>query len=270
MRILYATDGSAGAVAAADLLQRLRLTAEDSVLLLAVQSSGGEEVFRESMGRLQGTSAALETQVTAGQPADRILEVAKERSVDLIVLGAMGASGLARFLMGSVAERVLRHAKTSVLIARPVRNDLQEVLIAIDRSEMAQSIAGAAARLPLPPETELRLTTVIPHQEAVASIAPMVWASLPGQVDSLLKGAVDEAEEHLRTVARGIQKGGRNVSAEVLRGEPEHCLIAASDDEGADLLILGSHGEGGLDRYLLGAVSERVARHAHCSVLLVR
>jgi len=274
MRIVYATDGSAGSIAAAEFLAALRFTADDRILLVTVASRGhepaGGETFRRELEILATCSAQRETAVRSGVVAEQILEAAREAAADMIVVGAMGGTGIARFFIGSTAERVLRHAETDVLVARPIRSGLRLALVAVDSSEIAKSVAATSVLLPLPEPTELRLTTVLPPPEAVVAAAPAVWASLAHELESALDSAVEGAEERLRDHAQVMREAGRPISAQVVRGEPATSLIHTAEREEADLLILGSHGEGGLDRLLLGSVSERVSRHAHCSVLVVR
>lgn len=274
MQIVYATDHSPGAVAAAEFLSRMSLKPDDRIVLVHVAHRGHgedhEEAFRSELQLLDGSPARRETQTRSGAAPAEILEAAREISADLIVVGAIGGTGLSRFFIGSVAEKVLRHAETTVLVARPVRYGMQRALVAVDNSDMAKSVAAYSVLIPLPPATELRLTTVLPPPEAVVAAAPTVWASLADELDSALHSAVQGTEERLRDLALVMQEGGHPISAQVLRGEPERTLVHAADTEQADLLLLGSYGEGGLDRFLLGSVSERVCRHAHCSVMVVR
>lgn len=274
MEIVYATDGSRGATAAGEFLARLRLTAADRILLLAIEphsvAAGEPDYFGPARAALAGCAAAIETEVRSGPTADRILAVAAERGAGLIALGAMGATALERFFLGSVAERVLRHAAASVLIARPVRHNLSRALVAVDGSETGPRVVAAAAGLSLPESTELRLISVLPPREAICAAAPLVWAGFTGELDAALQGAVLAGEERLRSLAGSLRHGGRHVSAELVRGEPASALVHTVESESVDLLVVGSHGEGGLDRFLLGSVSERVARHARCSVLVAR
>jgi nucleotide-binding universal stress UspA family protein len=139
----------------------------------------------------------------------------------------------------------------------------------VDKSIVSESVMRAAAWLPLPPETELRLITVLPSEEALAASAPLVWSGLAHELQQVLKEALTGAENHLRVLGQMVQSTRRQVAAEVLRGDPSTSILNAAERVNADLIILGSHGEGGMDRWLLGSVSERVARHAKCSVLVV-
>lgn len=270
MNIVYATDGSEGSLAAARLLQRMPLTEEDRILVLAVCSDQeGAIALETSRAALEGTPALVQAQVKEGSPAETILLTAAEEKADFIALGAMGHTGLVGFLLGSVAERVMRHAQVPVLLARPVQHDLKEVLLAVDRSTVSESVAKAAAWLPLPADAELRLLTVVPPREALVAAAPTVWSGLAHELKEIMDSALEGAETHLRELGHMLQHTRRAVAAEVLRGEPASQILEAQERTGADLIIVGSHGEGGMDRWLLGSVSERIARHARCSVLVI-
>ena len=274
MDIVYATDGSAGAVSAGELLRRFKLTEADHILLLAVTQHGNAaeagSCFRGPQAALAGTAARIETEVLQGPPAERILARAKERNADLIALGAMGSTNLSRFLMGSVSERVMRHASRPVLVARPRRFDGNTALVAVDASTDAEKALHIASTWPFAAETEFCLATALPSRETVLGAAPFALGALSDNMESILANARHEAEVRLRAAAAEFQQRGRKVRAEILRGDPASALIAAVDRELADLLIIGSHGEHGMQRFLMGSVSEPVVRHAQSSVLVVR
>lgn len=270
MNVVFASDGSPGALKAAEFLSQLRLTEADTLFLLAVvanvEGAGPVEQTRAALGT---TAARVEIAVRTGSAPQQIVEFAREAQADLIALGAMGETGLARFFIGSVAERVLRYAQTDVLIARPVRFGLRRALIGVDPSPFAEHVVEVAAQLPLPAYTETRLVSVMPARETILGTA-FVSASLSGDLEDAFKAEQEERAQRLRALAAVLKEGEHPVAAEILRGDPATQLLQAVDREEADLLIVGSQGEGGVDHYLLGSVSERVARHAHSSVLVVR
>ena len=271
MNILYATDGSEGSRAGARLLARLPLSEEDRIIVTSVvePSSAPHELVDEATALLKPTQAAVQTVVVEGSPAEAILLAAAEHKADLITVGAMGRTGLIGYLVGSVAERVMRHSSVPVLVARPLAQELRQVLLAVDRSTVSEAVAKAGAWLPLPPDAELRLVTVIPPREALVAAAPTVWSGMAHELKEIMNSTLEQAENHLRELGHMLQHTRRSVAAEVLRGEPASQILEAAERTETDLIIMGSHGEGGVDRWLLGSVSERVARHAHCSVLVV-
>jgi nucleotide-binding universal stress UspA family protein len=273
MNVVYATDGSEGAAAAGVLLANLSLTPADTIRIVTAErggdEAGRERIFAAARATLAGTGAEIQTEACAAPPVEAILGAARDASADLLVIGSLGRTGLLQYLLGSVAERVVRHAECSVLLARPLRHGLQRVLVAVDRSPMATAVVAAAQALPLPAAAELVLATVIPPRESLAAISPTVWGGLAHELEAILQGAREEAEEHLRDLAGPLKAARRAVRAELLRGDPAGALLTEAERQESDLIVLGSHGEGGMDRWLLGSVSERVVRHAPCSVLVV-
>jgi nucleotide-binding universal stress UspA family protein len=71
-------------------------------------------------------------------------------------------------------------------------------------------------------------------------------------------------------LAAPFASAGIRAATEILSGDPAQTLLAAAEQRGADLVVLGSHGLAGGGRFVLGSVSERVLRHAHCSTLVVK
>ncbi|WP_331234868.1 universal stress protein [Natronorarus salvus] len=130
--ILVATDGSPDATQALD--QAIQIASKFDAELHAVYVIDtrrastaatkdslhdlGEQAIRSAKKRAAQCDVSLTTMITEGIPAEEILAYAEDYSIDLIILGAKGKSGLERFFFGTVAERVARHADTSVLVAR--------------------------------------------------------------------------------------------------------------------------------------------------------
>src|SRR5712692_9600260 len=114
MRILYATDGSPGALAAAQFLASLPLDASCQLTILTVVSgegkADGQKALAAARAALSHSTASLETEVWRGHPEQEILRIAEASPTDLIAVGWTGHSAIARFFVGSVTERVARHA----------------------------------------------------------------------------------------------------------------------------------------------------------------
>src|SRR5205823_6446286 len=158
-------DGSAGALVAAELLALLPLKTDCQLALLTVAPPGeeaeGQEAQAAGRAALSQSGARLETQVRRGNPAEEILRAAEEQPTDLIAVGSSGRSAIARFFVGSVAERVARHAACPVLIARPLRGGLKELIAGVDGSAGAARAVTWLQQFPLPDECEVRLLTVV-------------------------------------------------------------------------------------------------------------
>ncbi len=288
MRILYATDGSEGALAGAGLLARLPLTAESHIHLLAVQQPGEASEGADATGEAfdavkrvlgqEGGGARVETHVRQGTAAaDAILALIQEfqdqgEPVDLVVVGSRGRSAVARFLLGSIAERVARHAPCPVLLARPLRGDLGRALLATDGSGGAERAAEfLLRRFPLPAACLVRVVAVVTPAFAQSPASSLVdLAPFAEEVRAVARQEREKAQQRVDALVAAFAAAGQPADAELREGIPAPELIAAADECQADLIVVGSQGLTGIERFLLGSVSERVLRHAHCSVLLVR
>jgi nucleotide-binding universal stress UspA family protein len=115
--------------------------------------------------------------------------------------------------------------------------------------------------------THARLTVLTVHSVAVSG-----WSGnpilLPGDADDQEKAYQGAEEMTLKAIAQLGEAQPPPVTVRVVTGFPAEELIKASND--ADLLVVGSHGAGGFARMIMGSVSNQVARHAHCPVVVVR
>lgn len=281
MRVLFATDGSENAQAAAAWLAAFPLPADARALVLAVQEPPPSSLdiptvrdFRRALideaRRAAGSAAAtlrarlrtIEVRVVTGDPRQVIVRVATDWDADLVVVGARGLGPVATALLGSVSLAVARHAPCAVLVVRPSARPLQSVVVAFDGSTGAQRAARFVAHLPLPTEVGLRLVGVV-EPPRVPAAAPRSAAALAAAVERITAARRRALEAAMDTTAAFFD---RRLVRELPVGAPAQILEGLD----ADLIVLGARGLGALKRLLLGSVSERVLRHARCPVLIVR
>ncbi len=276
MKILYATDGSEGALAGAALLGALALDSTSQIQILAVQDRGEEEAEEQTAlaaarDALQGCAAGITTTLRRGHTVSEILDEANDLAADLVVVGTRGRSAVERFLTGSVAERVTQYAPCPVLLARPLQGTLLDrILLGMDGSDCALRAATWLQTLPLPSVCELRLVTVVTPHEAVFASRMAQIPAMTEQIALLTEQEKDTAHRQLKETAATLEGSGKRVTTEVREDEPASGLIEAAQTWHADLLVVGSQGLTGIDRFLLGSVSEKAMRHAPCSVLVVK
>jgi len=208
------------------------------------------------LGVTQLTSMLLE-----GLPWTRIAEAAE--GCDLIVMGTHGRTGLSHVLLGSVAEKVIRHAHCSVLVV-PMKGPLltfKRVLCPVDFSESSHIAIRRAAELVVADGGTLTVLHVIELPVAYRGQIPLDFA---GEVDRRAKEKLDE------WVAEASRKTKAKVTPLVRVGTAGAQVLHVLDAEPADLVVVGSHGRTGIKRALLGSVAEKLARHAGCPVLVAR
>jgi nucleotide-binding universal stress UspA family protein len=220
---------------------------------------------------LKETGLAITTEVVRGHPAEEILRAAERQPPDLLALGSRGLGDVGRFLLGSVAERVARHAACPVLLARPPKDALDRILVGVDGSECALQAAEWILRFPLPAECEFDLVTVVtPRAQVLTLSRALLSPALLAEMSAIIRVERRQAEERLQQLVTDFAAAGKKAGPHVRPDRPALGLLATAEEREADLIVVGAHGLSVLDRFLLGSVSEQVLRHAHCSVLVVK
>ena len=223
--------------------------------------------------RDRGIDAA--SRMLPGDARSVILDRAKEAQVDLVLVGSHRASALAKFFLGRVAASVVSHAPCSVEIVRTRKGKtagIQKILLATDGSEFSERAARSIAERPWPAGTEVEVLSVVELRLGTtqALLEPPFVDN--DQLESQRVEAMKRAEAAVVTAVEILSKAFPKVteSVSVLLDGPKTVIIEEADKWGADLIVVGSHGHRGIERFLLGSVSEGVALHAHCSVEVIR
>ena len=199
----------------------------------------------------------------SGLPWIKIVEELEKGGFDACVIGTHGRTGLARVLLGSVAEKVVRHAPCSVLVVRPDSKDtpFHRALLPTDFSDSAAYALDVASTL-VEPGGSLALLHVL---EVPVAYTGEPIADFARNLDRHAAAALDRELGR----ARGLSK--LSVTATSRIGYAGAQTLAALDaDREIDLVVMGSHGRTGLKRALMGSVAEKVVRHARCPVLVAR
>lgn len=202
--------------------------------------------------------------LVSGVPWNTITETA-EAGFELIVIGTHGRTGLSRFLLGSVAEKVVRHAPCSVLTVRPdgESQPFRHVLCPVDFSASSRQALELAAELVAPGGVGITLLHVLELPIAYSGEPP-----LPELYRDLDKRSADLLEEWATQLRA---KTSVPVTARSrIGGAGGETLAVLDDDRTFDLVVMGSHGRSGIARVLLGSAAEKVVRHARCPVLVAR
>ena len=228
------------------------------------------EQTRKALAEHARTELGLELTevfVDRGKPYAEVVRRGESHGADFIVVGSHGRSGLSRVVLGSVAERVTRHAHCSVLVARNARKG-GIVLAATDLSDpsLPAITAGAAAakrsgaRLVVVSALDWTSPAAIQGLGVIGAVPALPPPALSQEVRGVLRSTLEQAMERLGAVGE----------ARVLEGSAASAIVACAEELGAELVVVATHGRTGLARLTLGSVAERVIRGASCSVLAVR
>ncbi len=210
-----------------------------------------------------------------GTAADKILDFAIEKEIDLIIMATHGRSGISRWWMGSVAEKVISEASAPVLLVRsrrPKRSEttwglgfLDKILAPLDGSDIGEAALPYIETLAVAAKSSVSLLQVI-------SPPGTVEASLFGGPDwrKLVKAMHDAGENYLNGVAKRLNGKGIATTYEVASGDPADKIVEYAENNRISLIAMSTHGRTGLARWVLGSVTDKVLHGATVPVLLVR
>lgn len=208
--------------------------------------------------------------VRKGDPGTQICEFAEKMGCQLIVVPSHGRHGLSRLLMGSVAERIIRHCHCSVLVLRPTKEaesvgttpvdffPRKSVVVPIDFSD-ASSMAIETALEIAASRDRIHIVSVLPALD-------LTELGETGMISD--EDRINSCREYMSRYLTEHGYGSLEMHASV--GDPGTRVIEHAIKVNADLIVMPSHGRHGLKRWLLGSTTERVLRHSLLPVLVLR
>lgn len=226
----------------------------------AEYEAAGEEVYELEekrakehldMVKAQALAEGVDCEVLvhfSDDPHTPIVEDAKEKKVDMIIIGRRGTKGLKKLLMGEVAAKVIGHATCDVLVVpRAAKIEYRQILVAADGSEHSQAAVKKAI-----------------------DIAKRCGSGIIAVSAMRDESERKEAEAYVNAVAEMAQKEG--ITAETLTptGRSFNVIVETAGGRGVDLIVMGTYGKTGLNKALMGSSTEKVIGNAGCGVLVVR
>lgn len=218
----------------------------------------------------QGNKAVqVRGELITGYPAEEILHYADKNDIGLILMATHGRSGIKRWVMGSVAEKILRASKIPIWLVRagtPTENVHDKwpegaMLVPLDGSDLAES--------------------VLPHVKALAKQqgAEPVDVVLFGVCERLVESGyyipdvpmrLEELQEYLVKIEGRLKDAGLSVRSEVRKGKPAEQIIDYASENPFNLIVMSTHGRSGLGRWVFGSVADKVLHAASSPIFLVR
>ncbi len=219
-------------------------------------------------------SLAVVCSVIVGKPVDVIVERAAAEAGTLIAMATHGHSGLQRWALGSVADRVLHLSANHLFLVRPPRRaqsvgvaQLKKIIVPLDGSALSEQTLPYVALLATNMNLELLLLRVFSlplPAYFVGGEHSLEWVKLAEPLKS-------EAGLYLEDKARRLQEEGvKKVSSMVLEGNAAEAIIEFARQTPDTLVAMCTHGRSGIGRWVMGSVSERVVRYSENPVLMIR
>jgi nucleotide-binding universal stress UspA family protein len=222
-------------------------------------------------------SASLSVDLTEemGEPAELIVEWAKRNPACLIAIATHGLSGMRRWLLGSVASKVVHGATNALLLIRPAEGldpgaevEFKTVFVPLDGSGLAEKILPHVAALVKRLDLEVQIVRAFKLPAEFYMVGDGLYMqSLGTQREMIEKEAstyLEGVNEKLRTV------GVKRVVATAIDGDAAELIIDLAQKTPRSLIAMSTHGRSGIGRWMLGSVAERVIQHSKNPVLLLR
>jgi nucleotide-binding universal stress UspA family protein len=223
--------------------------------------NAGRQLLDHTTTLLPPESETITRVCEFAKPAALILDRARDSGAELIVIGARGRGRVGEFVLGSVSHRVALHANCSTLIVKEREGPLKRVLVAVEGQEDGARIKAWLLAHPFKNAVDLTIVSVvrpIPSTDPFSLFPVQDWTDIARRA----------AEDLVKGLAAALMNHRYTVGTQITVGDPIGILTERAKT--ADLLMIGSHGRRGLERFLLGSISHALLHGVPCPVLVVR
>jgi nucleotide-binding universal stress UspA family protein len=244
------------------------------------------EKVRDGSGEVQSLTgispgykeAEVTGTVVTGHPAEEIIKYADDYEADFILMATHGRSGIKRWVMGSVADKVLRASPVPVWLVRAaipeeiIREEWynRTMLVPLDGSELAEGVLSHVESLAKQRGTEKMRTVLLRVVEDPFVTADYPYEDWEEHVKRIDEHFKQEAKTYLEGIRQRLIRSGLTVDFEVLQGKPADEIIKYADDNLPNLVIMTTHGRSGISRWEYGSVADKVLHGVSSPVFLVR
>jgi nucleotide-binding universal stress UspA family protein len=248
--------------------------ASDKARFLDVLIAEGERESREHLRAVAAEFPGIKIICTVerGDPAEVIIERAAADKGTLIVMATHARSGVNRWIMGSVAEKVLRGSESTMFLVRAGEDlatsaiPIRTVVVPLDGSELAESVLPTVVEI----AKCLDLEVVLYRAYELAASAYYGSEEYLPNYDAMVRQLKTEVEKYLAKKVETLHSAGlRRVSSVAAVGAGADEIVRYSREHPDALIAMCTHGRSGVRRWVLGSVTERVVRHSGDPVLVV-
>jgi len=221
----------------------------------------GRQAVERCRTLLPAEIPSIRTLCEVQHPAAFILDSAAAVKADLIAMGTHDHSRMTEVFAGSISHRILLHATVPTLIVKRKARPVARVLLAVEGREDAIRLRTWLTSYPFKNPVAVTILSVVPSLHIVN---PHLMAGLEGWSEQSKR----HAEQVVTDMAQALASPQFTVATDVRLGDPVTTVCEVGNSH--DLIVIGSHGRKGLDRFLLGSVSQGIVHQTGCSVLVVR
>lgn len=215
--------------------------------------------------------------VGAGSPAEVIVSEANAESIDLIAMATRRESALARGVLGSVTDRVLHSTSIPLLTLYPgeihefeeTSGGPERVIVPLDGSELSESAVKPAVEIAQASGAEIIFTEILRLPFFGVGVAGMEYGAGDYAGDFGIDIQKKEISTYLQRFVDDAEAAGLKASANVRSGSPSQQIVEEASEIDGSIVVMASHGSGGLKRWVVGSVADKVIRSARRPVLVI-
>lgn len=236
----------------------------------------GERSSEQYLKKIASSFSGVNVRCTVerGRPEDVIVEKAAADKTTLIAMATHGRSGMSRWLLGSIAEKVLRAATNPLLLVRANEEALTEgeavlrsIIVPLDGSELAESVLPTAVKF----ARLLNVGMVLFRTYELPASAYYGRENYLPNYEELKNRVKEQAQDYLDKRIEAIKaEGVQRVSSVLIEGSGPNEIIDYARKTPNALITMCTHGRSGVKRWVLGSVTEKVVRHSGDPVLVMR
>ena len=267
--VLVALDGSKNAEKVLPVVEPVLAASKSRAVLVQVLPAGegapeaaAQAYLRSIASRLARKKVKAETEVVRGDPAVAIIRAAEKRHADLVAFTSHGHGGLAQWVFGSVAQKILRGCSRPLLVVRSLEGTtrrISRIVVPLDGSVGSEATLPHAAALAKTTGAKVELLHVA-HAEGIEAD------------DSKLRGWIVREKRRMETRFCEISRGEDDLEFEhsIVEGDPAAMILRHAERHAGTVIVMGCHGRTGFSRWVYGSVSEKVLQATRSPVLVAR
>jgi nucleotide-binding universal stress UspA family protein len=264
-RVLQATEGSNG-----------RQTQSASEIVDDIISATVSELERQ-VDQITDFGVTVNFSVTTGSPAEEIVSQAHSSGADLIAMATHRESALARGVLGSVTDRVLHSTSVPVLTMYPgeahvIDGDIAtpaRVVVPLDGSALSETAVQPATEIAKAAGAEIVFTEVLRLPMLGVGVAGIEYGAGDYAGDFGVDSQKQEISQYLQRFVSEAETSGISATTSIRTGSPAQQIVEEASETENSIVVMGSHGAGGLKRWVVGSVADKVIRSARRPVLVI-
>jgi nucleotide-binding universal stress UspA family protein len=237
------------------------------------QKAWAQLYLRRIQAVIDAGGVESEMDVVFGDTEEEILRAAATDGSDLVAMATHGRTGLRRWVVGSVADRVLHHGRTPLLLFRPREETSIEmvaphtIVVPLDGSAMAEQALPVAEYLGRALKSRLELLRVVPARLLMPAASVAVYPAAAGA--DLGHDEIAQARRYLDGWLRALAARGTRAEARIEQGDRQARILDVAREDPHTLIVTGTHARAGLRRMVRGSVAEDLVRAGGSPVLIV-